>query len=46
MTNVRVSNLNLESVGITDWQKLDYNLSYDELFKRETDPSLEGVAII
>lgn len=33
---------NLEATGITDWREIYYNLSYDELFKHETDPSLEG----
>jgi len=32
----------LASYGITDVKELFYNLSYDELFKHETDPSLEG----
>ncbi len=42
MSNVNVSQLNLESTGITDYKELFYNLSYDELFKHETDPLLEG----
>ncbi|HRK34633.1 MAG TPA: phosphoenolpyruvate carboxykinase (ATP) [Candidatus Hydrogenedentes bacterium] len=33
-------NLNLESVGITSWSELYYNLSYEELFEHETDPLL------
>lgn len=35
-------NLNLEKFGIKGVEKLFHNLSYDELFKHETDPSLEG----
>ncbi len=35
-------NLNLEKIGIREWQDIYYNLSYDEFFKHETDPSLEG----
>ncbi len=34
--------VNLEQYGITDVKEVFYNLSYDELFKHETDPSLEG----
>lgn len=34
----------LESYGITDVKELYYNLSYDELFKHETDPNNEGFA--
>jgi len=34
----------LTSYGITDATEIHYNLSYDELFKHETDPSLEGFA--
>ncbi len=34
--------LNLEQYGITDVKEIFYNLSYDELFKHETDPNLEG----
>ncbi len=34
----------LESYGITDVKELYYNLSYDELFEHETDPSNEGYA--
>ncbi len=37
-----ISNLNLNEVGISDWKEIFYNLSYDELYKAETDPSLEG----
>ncbi len=32
----------LEKLGIRNVKELYYNLSYDELFKHETDPSLEG----
>lgn len=32
----------LINAGITQWKNLSYNLSYDELFNHETDPSLEG----
>lgn len=34
--------LNLEKYGIKDVNEIYYNLSFDELFKHETDPSLEG----
>ena len=36
--------LNLEQVGITSWTELFYNLSYDELYKHELDPSNESYA--
>jgi len=42
MSEVNVSNLNLEKVGITDTAELFYNLSYDDLFKHETNTELEG----
>ncbi|MBE0662096.1 MAG: phosphoenolpyruvate carboxykinase (ATP) [Bacteroidales bacterium] len=32
----------LESYGITDVNEIYYNPSYEELFKHETDPTLEG----
>ena len=32
----------LSKYGISNVEKVYYNLSYDELFKHETDPSLEG----
>ncbi len=32
----------LSSYGISDAEEIYYNLSYDELFKHETDSSLEG----
>lgn len=34
----------LVSYGITDATEIHYNLSYDDLFEHETDPSLEGFA--
>lgn len=34
--------LGLDKAGITSWQALYHNLSYDELFQHETDPSLTG----
>jgi phosphoenolpyruvate carboxykinase (ATP) len=34
----------LVSYGITEYEELHYNLSYDELFEHETDPSNEGFA--
>ncbi len=37
-----MGNVNLEEYGLTDVKEIYYNLSYDELFKHETDPSLEG----
>ncbi|MEN8133062.1 MAG: phosphoenolpyruvate carboxykinase (ATP) [Pseudomonadota bacterium] len=41
---VRLNQVNreLEEMGITGTKDLSYNLSYDELFAHETDPSLEG----
>jgi phosphoenolpyruvate carboxykinase (ATP) len=42
MFNLEASQLGLEKYGITDWKELYYNLSYSELFKHETDPSLQG----
>ena len=39
---VEISNLNLNEIGIKDPVQLYYNLSYEELFQHETDPSLEG----
>ncbi len=32
----------LKGYGITDPKEIYYNLSYEELYKHETDPSLEG----
>ncbi len=32
----------LSSYGIPRVEEIYYNLSYDELFEHETDPSLEG----
>lgn len=37
-----VKNLNLEEAGLTSWKEVYHNLSYDELFEHEMDPSLEG----
>ena len=34
--------INLEQYGISNVKEIFYNLSYDELFKHEMDPSLEG----
>lgn len=34
--------IDLEKYGIKDVKEVYYNLSYEELFKHETDPSLEG----
>ncbi|MCH9021685.1 MAG: phosphoenolpyruvate carboxykinase (ATP), partial [Planctomycetes bacterium] len=33
---------NLEKIGITSCKELFHNLSYEDLFKHETDPALEG----
>lgn len=38
-----VLNLGLEKAGITSWQALYHNLSYDELFAHETAPGLQGL---
>lgn len=35
-------NLDLEAIGIHSTEEIYYNLSYDELFKHETNPALEG----
>lgn len=37
-------NLNLENFGIKGAEEIFYNLSYEELFKHETNSSLEGSA--
>ncbi|NOR44633.1 MAG: phosphoenolpyruvate carboxykinase (ATP) [Candidatus Delongbacteria bacterium] len=37
-----MSNLDLSKYGINDVEEIFHNISYDELFKHETDPSLEG----
>ncbi len=34
--------VDLSQYGINDVKEIYYNLSYDELFKHETDPALEG----
>ncbi len=36
------SQLDLSQYGISDVQEIYHNLSYEELYKHETDPSLEG----
>ena len=42
MNKMLLSKINLESVGIKDCKEIFYNLSYDEIFQHETDPSLTG----
>ena len=42
MANNETINVKLEKFGITDIRELHYNLSYDDLFKHETDPALKG----
>ncbi len=37
-----LKDVDLSKSGINSWQELFYNLSYDELFKHETDPALQG----
>ena len=37
-----MSNLDLSKYGINNAEEIYHNLSYDELYKHETDPSLEG----
>ncbi|MDA3837356.1 MAG: phosphoenolpyruvate carboxykinase (ATP) [Candidatus Delongbacteria bacterium] len=37
-----MSNLDLSKYGVNDVEEIFHNLSYDELYKHETDPSLEG----
>ncbi len=37
-----MDDLGLETAGITDYETVYHNLSYDELFQHETVPSLEG----
>ncbi len=37
-----MANVNLSSYGIEDVKEILHNVSYDELYKLETDPSLEG----
>lgn len=39
----KIHDLGLEKSGITSWAELYYNLSYDELYRHETDPSLQGL---
>ncbi len=40
--NIIVKTPDLSQYGIKDVQEIFYNLSYEELFKHETDPALEG----
>ena len=40
--NIEKIRKELESYGITDVKEIYYNPSYDELYKHETDPSLQG----
>jgi len=40
-TTEKLSPPDLSKYGIKNVEKIYYNLSYDELFKHETDPSLE-----
>ena len=42
MSPLDTSRLNLEEYGISDIKEIFYNLSYDELFRHETSPDLEG----
>lgn len=37
MSGAHVENLNLSRIGITGWMDIHYNLSFDELFRHETD---------
>ncbi len=42
MSATLLNELKLEQIGITEFQSLQRNLSYEELYKLETDPSLTG----
>lgn len=42
MSQTNLHNLNLQEIGIQSAKEIFYNLSFDELFKHETDPGLEG----
>ncbi len=42
MPKVETASLHLQKYGINEFKELYYNLSYDELYKHETDPSLQG----
>jgi phosphoenolpyruvate carboxykinase (ATP) len=42
--NIEKIRHDLASYGISDATEIYYNLSYEELFEHETDPSLEGYA--
>jgi phosphoenolpyruvate carboxykinase (ATP) len=44
MTKIDTMDLKLEQLGLTKWKELFYNLSYEDLFEDETDPSLTGYA--
>ena len=37
-----VANLDLSYTGIAEWKELFYNLSYDEIYRHETNLSLQG----
>ena len=37
MPKLEIANLNLQKCGMTEWKELYYNLSYEELYKHETD---------
>lgn len=42
MSKTESAHLNLQKAGITSYKELSYNLSYDDLYKSEIDPALEG----
>lgn len=42
MSNSQVAILDLSQYGITDVAEIYHNLSYDELYKHETNPELQG----
>ena len=42
MALTQIAHLNLEECGIKEWGELYYNLSFDELFKHETNHALVG----
>jgi phosphoenolpyruvate carboxykinase (ATP) len=42
MANLESIREDLKNYGITDVQEIYHNLSYEDLYKHETDPSLEG----
>jgi len=39
-----IQDLGLDHIGIQNCKEIFYNLSYEQLFQHETDPSLEGFA--